>query len=59
MSDVPIYDTLGIVSGHTLKHVTAAAAVACVVAMLRLRSESLSDHVDLVFSEQPSCPPAS
>jgi hypothetical protein len=45
MSDGRIYHTLGIVSGHTLKHVTAAAAVACVVAMLRLRSQSLFDAI--------------
>ena len=56
MSDGPIYHALGIVSGHTLKHLTAAAAVGCVVAMLRERSESLSDDLDLVFSEQSSCP---
>jgi len=55
LNDAPIYRALGIVSGHTLKHVTAAAAVGCVVAMLRVRSESLSDDVDLVFSEQSSC----
>lgn len=51
MSDGPIYHALGIVSGHTLKHLTAAAAVGCVVAMLRVRSESLSDDLDLVFSQ--------
>ena len=56
MSDGPIYHALGIVSGHTLKHLTAAAAVGCVVAMLRVRSESLPDDLDLVFSEQSSCP---
>lgn len=39
MTDRPIYHALRIVSGHTLKHVIAAAAVACVVAMLRLRSQ--------------------
>ena len=55
LNDAPIYRALGIVSGHTLKHVTAAAAVGCVVAMLRVRSESLSDDVDLVFSEPSSC----
>jgi hypothetical protein len=51
LSDGPIYHALGIVSGHTLKHVTAAAAVGCVVAMLRLRSEGLSAH-----AERPSMP---
>jgi hypothetical protein len=45
LSDGPIYHAVGIVSGHTLKHVTAAAAAACVVAMLRMRSESPSDSV--------------
>ena len=59
MSDGPIYQALGIISGHTLKHLTAATAVGCVVAMLRLRSESLSGRVDIVLSEQPSCPLAS
>jgi hypothetical protein len=39
LSDGPIYHAIGIISGHTLKHVTAAAAVACVVAMPSLRSE--------------------
>lgn len=38
MADGPIYHVLGVVSGHTLKHITAAAAVACIVAMLRWRS---------------------
>lgn len=45
MSDGPIYHALGVVSGHTLKHVTAAAAVGCVVAMLRLRSPFLLDAI--------------
>jgi hypothetical protein len=40
MADAPIYHALGIVSGHTLKHVTAAASAGCVVAMLRLRAAS-------------------
>jgi hypothetical protein len=40
MFDRPIYSALHIVSGHTLKHITAAAAVGCVAAMLRIRSES-------------------
>jgi hypothetical protein len=39
MADREIYRTLGVISGHTLKHVAAAAAVACVAAMLRVRSE--------------------
>jgi hypothetical protein len=49
MADGPIYRALGIFSGHMLKHVTAAAAVSCVIAMLRVRSESLSD-----YAKQPS-----
>ncbi len=40
MADRPIYSALQIVSGHTLKHITSAAAVGCVAAMLRLRSGS-------------------
>jgi len=42
MADRPIYSALQVVSGHTLKHITAAAAVGCVAAMLRLRSGSLA-----------------
>jgi hypothetical protein len=45
ISDAPIYHTLRVVSGHTLKHVTAAAAVGCVAAMLRLRVQSLGEQV--------------
>ena len=56
MNDRLIYHALGIVSGHTLKHLTAAAAVGCVVGMLRVRSECRSDDLDLVCSEQSSCP---
>jgi len=37
MADSAIYRALGFVSGHTLKHVVAAAAVGCVAAMLRVR----------------------
>lgn len=37
-ADGAIFALGGIVSGHSLKHVAAAAAVACVVRMLRVRS---------------------
>jgi hypothetical protein len=46
MTDAAIYHALWVVSGHTLKHVTAAAAVACVVAMLRARSEAPPDDAE-------------
>jgi hypothetical protein len=36
--DVPIFSTLGGVSGHTLKHVAAAAAAFCILRMLRKQS---------------------
>ncbi len=45
IADEPIYHTLRIVSGHTLKHVAAAAAVACVALMLRLRVQSAGEQV--------------
>ena len=37
VTDRPIYQAIGLVSGHTLKHITAAAAVGCVAAMLHTR----------------------
>ena len=37
LADRPIYDVLHLVSGHTLKHIAAAAGVACALAMLRAR----------------------
>jgi hypothetical protein len=43
--DGPIYHALRLISGHTLKHVTAAAAVGCVAMMLRLRVESAREQV--------------
>src|SRR5579863_993309 len=36
--DRPIYSLGGIVSGHTLKHITAALACYCILRMLRLRA---------------------
>jgi hypothetical protein len=51
MADAPIYHAFGIVSGHTLKHVTAAAAVGCVAAMLRARVEHSESAFDV---EQPA-----
>jgi hypothetical protein len=35
--DGPIYSLGNIVSGHTLKHITAALACYCILRMLRLR----------------------
>jgi hypothetical protein len=63
MNDGAVYHALGIVSGHTLKHVTAAAAVGCVVAMLRLRcagsglqsSVTCDARCGLQRAERPSC----
>jgi hypothetical protein len=45
LADVPIFELGRIVSGHTLKHLVAACAVALVAAMLHVRA-------------QPSAPPA-
>ena len=45
MTDGAVYHALHVVSGHTLKHVTAAVAVGCVVAMLRARLESAPEQV--------------
>ncbi len=45
IADGTIYHALGIVSGHTLKHVTAAAAVGCVAVMLCMRVASVREHV--------------
>jgi predicted membrane channel-forming protein YqfA (hemolysin III family) len=39
-ADAPIYSVTHVVSGHTLKHLAAAAGVACVVAMLRKRASA-------------------
>lgn len=36
-TDAPVFALGGIVSGHTLKHLAAAGAAACLVAMLRAR----------------------
>lgn len=38
LADQEVFALGQIVSGHTLKHLTAAGGVACVVAMLRARS---------------------
>lgn len=38
LSDGPIFAFGGIASGHTLKHLAAAAGVACLVVMLRVRT---------------------
>jgi hypothetical protein len=43
LADAQILALGGIVSGHTLKHLAAAAGVACVVAMLRARARQGSD----------------
>jgi hypothetical protein len=40
--DVAIFSVGQIVSGHTLKHLVSAGAVACVVGMLRVRAQSPS-----------------
>lgn len=37
LADRPIFDAGHVVSGHTLKHLAAAAGIACVVAMLAVR----------------------
>ena len=42
LEDRPIYSAVGIVSGHTLKHLVAALAVACIVWMLRVRDNNRS-----------------
>lgn len=41
-ADMPIYRFGGIVSGHTLKHLVAAASIGCIVAMLRKRGSGLA-----------------
>lgn len=51
IADASIYRGLGIVSGHTLKHVMAAAAVACIVAMLRQRSRTYREGFDALTSD--------
>lgn len=35
--DAPVYDALGVVSGHSLKHVAAALAAACIVRAVPVR----------------------
>lgn len=47
VADKQIFASLGeIVSGHTLKHLAAAGGVACLVAMLRVRSRLLKSSND-------------
>ncbi len=36
--DAPIYHALGILSGHTLQHLAAAAAIACIVVTVKRRT---------------------
>jgi hypothetical protein len=38
VADRGIFELGGMVSGHTLKHLAAAGAVACLVQMLRMRA---------------------
>lgn len=38
VADRGIFELGGVMSGHTLKHLTAAAGVACLVSMLRMRA---------------------
>ncbi len=56
IADSPIYHALGIVSGHTLKHVTAAAAVACVAVMLRRRVALPREQIAAEVVPTPYCP---
>jgi len=42
VADQQVFALGNIVSGHTLKHLVAAAGVACLIAMLRVRSSALS-----------------
>jgi hypothetical protein len=42
LGDSSIFAVGGIVSGHTLKHLTAAAGVACLIEMLRVRTRSFA-----------------
>jgi hypothetical protein len=43
-ADAPIFAIGQVVSGHTLKHLMAAAAVACLVVMLRARAHGLTSR---------------
>lgn len=47
--DASIYRALGVVSGHTLKHVAAAAGALCMAAMLKRRTDTIrsrTKHAD-------------
>lgn len=51
LADKGVFLFLGqTVSGHTLKHLVAAGAVACVFAMLRSRRSDLASNSDLPVS---------
>jgi len=50
-ADRVIFDAIG-VSGHTLKHLAAAAGVACIVAMLQARSAATVPRTPLLSSER-------
>ncbi len=44
--DVQVFELLGVVSGHTLKHLFAAAAVACLLPVLRARLSAAENSLD-------------
>jgi hypothetical protein len=54
LADGPIYSAIHLVSGHTLKHLAAAAATACVVGMLYARDT----HSSRANTEQHSTAPS-
>ena len=50
VNDRSLYHALGVISGHTLKHITAAAAVGCVAAMLRARVRAVGQAMAIARS---------
>jgi hypothetical protein len=56
LADGPIFSLGRIVSGHTLKHLVAAGAVACLVGMLRARAQVAGGAVPPNSGLQPTPP---
>jgi hypothetical protein len=56
LADGPIFSLGRIVSGHTLKHLVAAGAVACLVGMLRARAQVAGGPVPPNSALQPTAP---
>jgi hypothetical protein len=43
--DRPVFSATGVISGHALKHVAAAAAVLCIIYAIPTRPEAYRDNM--------------